>query len=135
MSQVAVVGEQQQALGVGVEPADVEQSLTGGDPLGDDVADARATRSSDIVDCQPRGLFSAMWTSSFLHDDTNAVDADHRVLGVNPQTLLDARCGRRPRRDPASISSSAARREATPAWASTFCRRMPSPYGSFVGPR
>ena len=46
VSQFAVIGQQQQSLGVGVEPPDVKQLLVAADPMLDEIAD---TRSSAVV--------------------------------------------------------------------------------------
>ena len=59
VSQVAVVGEEKQAFGVGVETADVEEPLTRLNALGDDVTDARTTEIVGHGALQPRGLFIA----------------------------------------------------------------------------
>jgi hypothetical protein len=53
--ELAVVGEQDQAGGVGVEPADVEEPLG---PVLDEVLSVRRPSGSDIVETTPRGLFS-----------------------------------------------------------------------------
>ena len=53
--QLAVVGQQHQPLGVGVEPPDVKQLLVSANSMLDEVTDARPARSSDIVECMPLG--------------------------------------------------------------------------------
>ena len=56
VGQLAVVGEQQQALGVLVQPADVHQPRA---QVADHVADGLRPRSSLIAVMTPGGLFSA----------------------------------------------------------------------------
>jgi hypothetical protein len=56
VGEVTVVGEQEQALGVGVEPTDVEEPFL---PVAEEVADGRRPNSSLIVDTTPNGLLNA----------------------------------------------------------------------------
>jgi hypothetical protein len=55
LREVAVVGQDDQPVGVGVEPADVEQPLR---PVGDVVGQRRTALGSDMVETTPRGLLS-----------------------------------------------------------------------------
>ena len=55
LREVAVVGEQDQAGGVGVEPSDMEQPLG---PVGHEILQVGRPSGSDIVDTTPRGLLS-----------------------------------------------------------------------------
>ncbi len=89
MREVPVVGEQDQAFGVGVETADVEQALTGGDALGDDVTDAGTAEVVGHRRLPAARLVERDVDEVLLHDDADAVDADDGVLGIDAQALFE----------------------------------------------
>ena len=81
----AVVGQQQQPLGVGIEAADMEQPLLA--PL-EDVAHARPT---SVIG--HRGVHAARLVQGQHHvtrcgRDTQPIDTDHRTTRVDPHPLL-----------------------------------------------
>ena len=82
-------------------------------------------RSSDIAESTPRGLFSARYTRS---SRTLITSPSTRMTAVAGSTRVPIAATRRPSTEtrPAAISSSQARREPSPAAASTFCSRTPS---------
>ena len=87
--------------------------------------------SSDIVESMPSGLFSARCTRSSRSTTGSPSTCTTAVSGSTrrpiSRTTLPSTLTR-----PAAMSSSAARRDATPAWASTFCSRTPSGLSSVV---
>ena len=128
VGQLAVVRQQQQALGLGVEPAHVEQPARPVDQLGPlhdrgrrrrggpgRRTSSRASRAA----CSARGAPGRRAARRGRRRR-----APRRCRGPPAAHLADDLAVDLTR--PAAISSSAARRDATPAWASTFCSRTPS---------
>ena len=130
VGEVAVVGEQQQPLAVGVEPPDVV------DPLLHPVAEEVGERGAALL-VRHRGDHPAR----LVHRQVDQADVD--LASRSPSTWITAAagstlspsCATRPstvtRRR--KIRSSQARREPTPAAASTFCRRSAPSYTGASG--
>ncbi len=84
MCQVPVVGDQQQALAVGVEPADVEQA---GAVVRHEVRDGRPPPVIRHRREHPDRLVQREVHQAGLGDDPLTVDLDDRGLRIDPQTL------------------------------------------------
>jgi hypothetical protein len=101
VSQVPVVGQDQQTLAVDIEPADVEQSLISCQaPAAQGSSAAIGTRGNQVGDGTP-----ALWIIHRDHDaarlvecevemparrrNPRAIDSNHVALGVDPATQLD----------------------------------------------
>ena len=80
VGEVAVVGEEQQALGVGVEPAHGEHPRLGGHEVDDGRAALRVARGGDDA----RRLVEQVVDEAGLHPDLGAVDLDDVDLRVDP---------------------------------------------------
>ncbi len=108
MREFAVVGQQDQAFGVGVQPSHMEELLVAADPVLHQVTDAR---SAAVV--RHRRMHALRFVQRQIHqglveDHPCAVDADLRGIGVDPGAEfghhlavdLDAAIGDHPLRDP-----------------------------------
>ena len=128
--EVAVVGEQQQPLAVGVEPADVEQPLLDvetrlvhqvGDGAPAPVVAHRAEHAARLVQREVHQVVA--------DDHPVAVDVDDRGRRVDPGTERGHRRRRRspgrPRSAPRTRAATRARRRPAPSAAG--CRRPPRP--------
>ena len=122
VGQLAVGGEQQQALGVLVEPADVHQPLG---QVADHVADGRPVAVVAHRGDDARRLVHRVGDAVVADLDADAVDGDLVGAPGRPACPGPARPAPFTLIRPASIMSSQTRREPTPARASTFCSRSP----------
>ena len=86
--ELAVVGEQQQPLGVGVETTDVEQVLVAAHAVFDQVADARAALLVGHGRHHPQRLVQRQIHQVLIEQHPGTVDADHRVGRIHPRTQL-----------------------------------------------
>ncbi len=84
MCQLPVVGDQQQALAVGVEPPDVEQA---GCVVGHQVRDGRSAPVVRHRRQHPDRLVQREVNQARLGHDPCAVDLDDRGLRVDPKAL------------------------------------------------
>lgn len=67
----------------------MEEPLTRLNALGDDVTDARTTEIVGHGALPATRLVHREVDEVLLHDDADAVDTNHCVLGVDTQTLFD----------------------------------------------
>jgi hypothetical protein len=85
LRQVAVIGQQNQALCINIQTAHVEKSLR---PIKNEVANTGPTafvthrrhHADGLIDCQHQCLFSS--------GDSGAIDVDSVAVGINPHALL-----------------------------------------------
>ena len=143
VGEVAVVGQDQQAFAVGIQPAYVKQPLvldragTTGlavrRPAGSTSRSATVRRpsGSSIVATTPRGLFSTRYRcrrgGGMRAPSTRMTSRSGSTLLPCSRTISELTSTR-----PSLMSTSHARREAIPAAAKTFWRRTPSA-GSVTG--
>ena len=86
--QLAVVGQQQQPLGVGVEAPDVKQLLVSANSVLDEVADARPAAVVGHRRVHAPRLVDRQVHQRVVDDDPHAVDADHRRVGIHARAQL-----------------------------------------------
>ncbi len=83
--QLTVVGEQQQSLGVGIQPADVEEPLLAANQQ---VAHGRPTLGIGHRRHHAPGLVQRQMHGSAGRRDAQTVDPDDHLLGVHADALL-----------------------------------------------
>ncbi len=124
--QLAVVGQQQQPLGVGVEASDVKQLLVPAHPVLDQVTDAAAGpgRRTSSSACR-RGFVDRQMHQGVVERSPRAPST--RITETSGSTRVPSSVTIRSSTStrPSRIIFSATRREAIPACDNTFCSRTP----------
>ena len=122
--ELAVVGQQQQPLAVGVQPADVEQPLG---PVGDQVADGRAGRGRRTSPTARRAACSARGRPGPSRTVTRSPSTWTTAVSGSTRMPMLAHPAPSTLTRPAAISSSqaraASRRRRRPAPSAAGCRR------------